>query len=116
MRSGLIAALVEDRRRSCPCGGITSHPYRLCRNCLALMIWGNVRRAFRSITKAAGIGEDLTPRELRHTFVSIMSDNDVPMEKIADLVGHGRQSSLRPSTGTISGPSSRPAPPPWIRS
>ena len=49
---------------------------------------GNVRRAFRSITKAAGIGEDWTPRELRHTFVSIMSDNDVPIEKIADLVGH----------------------------
>jgi integrase len=49
---------------------------------------GNVRRAFRSITTAAGIGEDWTPRELRHTFVSIMSDNDVPIEKIADLVGH----------------------------
>ena len=49
---------------------------------------GNVRRAFRSITNAAGIGEDWTPRELRHTFVSIMSDNDVPIEKIADLVGH----------------------------
>ena len=49
---------------------------------------GNVRRAFRSITNAADIGEDWTPRELRHTFVSIMSDNDVPIEKIADLVGH----------------------------
>jgi integrase len=49
---------------------------------------GNVRRAFRAITTAAGIGEDWTPRELRHTFVSIMSDNDVPIEKIADLVGH----------------------------
>jgi integrase len=49
---------------------------------------GNVRRAFRLITKAAGIGEDWTPRELRHTFVSIMSDNDIPIEKIADLVGH----------------------------
>ena len=46
---------------------------------------GNVRRAFRSITKAAGIGEDWTPRELRHAFVSIMSDNDVPIEKIADF-------------------------------
>jgi transposase InsO family protein len=49
---------------------------------------GNVRRAFRSITEAAGIGKDWTPRELRHTFVSMMSDNDVPIEKIADLVGH----------------------------
>jgi integrase len=49
---------------------------------------GNVRRSFRSITKAAGIGEDWTPRELRHSFVSILSDNGVPIETIADLVGH----------------------------
>jgi integrase len=49
---------------------------------------GNVRRAFRSTTKTAGVGEDWTPRELRHTFVSIMSDNDVPIETIADLAGH----------------------------
>lgn len=49
---------------------------------------GNVRRAFRAITKAAGIGEDWTPRELRHSFVSILSDNEVPIEAIADLCGH----------------------------
>src|SRR4051794_3230761 len=40
----------------------------------------NVRRAFRLITKNAGIGEKWTPRELRHSFVSIMSDNGVPIE------------------------------------
>ena len=49
---------------------------------------GNVRRSFRAITKAAEIGEDWTPREMRHTFVSIMSDHDVAIETIADLVGH----------------------------
>jgi integrase len=49
---------------------------------------GNVRRSFRAIAKAAGVGDDWTPRETRHTFVSIMSDNDVPIETIADLVGH----------------------------
>ena len=49
---------------------------------------GNVRRSFRAITKAAKIGEDWTPRELRHSFVSIMSDNGVSIEAIADLVGH----------------------------
>jgi integrase len=48
----------------------------------------NVRRSFRRITKAAGIGENWTPRELRHSFVSIMSDNGVTIEQIADLVGH----------------------------
>jgi integrase len=48
----------------------------------------NVRRSFRRITKAAGLGGNWTPRELRHSFVSIMSDNGVPIEQIADLVGH----------------------------
>jgi integrase len=49
---------------------------------------GNVRRSFRGITRNAKIGENWTPRELRHSFVSIMSDNGVSIETIADLVGH----------------------------
>jgi len=40
----------------------------------------NVRRSFRRITEAAGLGTNWTPRELRHSFVSIMSDNGVPIE------------------------------------
>ena len=40
----------------------------------------NVRRSFKAITKAARIGENWTPRELRHSFVSIMSDNGVDHE------------------------------------
>lgn len=48
----------------------------------------NVRRAFRLITSKAGIGESWSPRELRHSFVSIMSDGGVPIEAIADLCGH----------------------------
>ena len=47
-----------------------------------------LRRSFKSITRKAGLGENWTPRELRHSFVSIMSDNGVPIETIADLVGH----------------------------
>jgi integrase len=43
---------------------------------------------FRVITRKAGLGTDWTPRELRLSFVSIMSDNDVPIEIIADLAGH----------------------------
>jgi hypothetical protein len=46
-----------------------------------------VRRALRGITKAAGIGEDWTPRELRLPFVSSLSDNEIPIEAIADLCG-----------------------------
>jgi integrase len=30
----------------------------------------------------------MDPRELRHSFVSIMSDHGVSIETIADLVGH----------------------------
>ena len=48
----------------------------------------NVLRSFRLITKAAGLGQEWTPRELRHTFVSLLSANDVTLEDIARLVGH----------------------------
>jgi integrase len=49
----------------------------------------NVRRAFRKITKAAGLDPtSWTPRELRHSFVSLLSDSGVPIEAIADLCGH----------------------------
>lgn len=48
----------------------------------------NVRRAFRSIVKAAGLAPEWTPRELRHSFVSLMSDHGIPVEKIARVVGH----------------------------
>jgi integrase len=53
-------------------------------------LWaGNVRRSFRSVLAAAGLDPaDWTPRELRHSFVSLMSDAGVPIEKIARLVGH----------------------------
>lgn len=50
-----------------------------------------VRRDFQKITKAAGLGDDWVPRELRHTFVSLMSNHGgVAIEKISDLVGHSR--------------------------
>ena len=48
----------------------------------------NVRRSFRVITKTVGLGREWTPRELRHTFVSLLSANDVSLEDIARLVGH----------------------------
>jgi integrase len=50
----------------------------------------NVRREFRKITGAAGLGTGLAPRDLRHTFVSLMSADGVPIEEIARLAGHNR--------------------------
>lgn len=50
---------------------------------------GNVRRAFRLIAETAGLEpKEWTPRELRHSFVSLLSDSGVPIEHISRLVGH----------------------------
>jgi integrase len=49
----------------------------------------NVRRGFRRIATAAGLdAARWTPRELRHSFVSLLSDDGVPLEQISRLVGH----------------------------
>ncbi len=74
----------------------------------------HVRRGFRRACENAGIGTNWSPRELRHTFVSIMSEQGVPVEEIARLVGHSTTATtetvyrreLRPviSTGGRSDP------------
>ncbi len=43
---------------------------------------------FKRVCKASGAGESWTPRELRTSFVSLMSHNGVSTEEIARLVGH----------------------------
>jgi integrase len=48
----------------------------------------NVRREFRAAVRAAGIEGTWSRRELRHTFVSLMSDSGVPVEEIARLAGY----------------------------
>ncbi|WP_328814303.1 site-specific integrase [Nonomuraea cypriaca] len=49
----------------------------------------NVRRDFRKVIVDAGlVGVEWTPRELRHSFVSLLSDSGVPIEDISRLVGH----------------------------
>jgi len=69
----------------------------------------NVIRAFRIITKKAGLGEDWAPREMRHTFVSVLSANGVPVESIALLAGRDRtvttesvyRHEIRPTSSAI---------------
>ena len=49
----------------------------------------NVRREYRKVVRRAGLDpKEWTPRELRHSFVSLLSDAGVPIEQIARLVGH----------------------------
>jgi integrase len=50
----------------------------------------NVIRSFRRVTVKAGLGDDWVPREMRHTFVSVLSANGVAVENIALLAGHDR--------------------------
>jgi len=49
----------------------------------------NVRRGFRRIAKTAGrVAGEWTPRELRHSVVSLVSDGGLSIEQISRLVGH----------------------------
>ena len=49
----------------------------------------NVRRSFRRVVAAAGLDSELwTPRELRHSFVSLLSNSGLPIEDISHLAGH----------------------------
>jgi integrase len=48
----------------------------------------NLRRDFRRVTAAAGLGARWVPKELRTSFVSMMSYHGVPVEEIARLAGH----------------------------
>lgn len=47
----------------------------------------NLRRVFRDQTEAAGLGR-WHPHELRHSTASILSAAGVPLERIADVLGH----------------------------
>ena len=64
------------------------HGLAFCTSAGAPLDAGNVRRTFKQLTKAVGLGDDWTPRELRTSFVSVMSDSGVPVEEIARLAGH----------------------------
>ncbi len=48
----------------------------------------NVRKMFKRVCTEAGTGDGWTPRELRTSFVSLLSHHGVSIEEIARLVGH----------------------------
>ena len=47
----------------------------------------NLRRALRSVTEKAGLGR-WHPHELRHSAASLLSAAGVPLEEVADVLGH----------------------------
>ncbi|MEV7007175.1 tyrosine-type recombinase/integrase [Streptosporangium sp. NPDC051022] len=49
----------------------------------------SVQHSFRSVLNRSGLNaKEWTPREMRHSFVSLLSDSGVPLENISRLVGH----------------------------
>ena len=77
----------------------------------------NVRRQFRVITEAAGLGRTWVPRELRHTFLSLLSAHGVPVEAIALLAGHNQTATTELVYHYIrSCPPLRAGPKSWTRS
>jgi site-specific recombinase XerD len=48
----------------------------------------HIRKMFQDVCQRAGLGRDWAPRDLRHTFVSLLSDDGMAIEKIARLAGH----------------------------
>jgi site-specific recombinase XerD len=55
----------------------------------------NVLRSFRTIVARTTLDAAAwTPREMRHSFVSLLSDSGVPIENIARLVGHAGGSAV----------------------
>lgn len=66
-----------------------------------------MRRSFKKLCQRAGMGDDRTTYELRHSFVSLVSDQFDDLVKVADLAdlaGHvdtrtteGYRHSVRPS-------------------
>ena len=47
----------------------------------------NLRRDLARLTVAAGLGR-WSPNELRHSAASLLSASGVPLEQIADVLGH----------------------------
>jgi integrase len=56
----------------------------------------DARRSLRTICRRAGLDEQRTPRELRHTFVSLLSDNGMAIEEISPLVDHSSSNVIPP--------------------
>jgi len=69
-------------------GQWSDHDLVFCTRTGGTLDAANVRREFKAACRAAKLGERWTPRELRHSFVSLMSSSGVPVEEIARLAGH----------------------------
>jgi integrase len=89
----VVVALRDHRKRQTALrlqkgGNWHDHDLVFCREDGTQLDRWQVRREFATLTKTAGLGDEWTPRELRHSFVSILSASGVRIEDISDLMGH----------------------------
>jgi integrase len=59
----------------------------------------NLRRSLRQVTDRAGLGRR-HPHELRHSAASLLSAAGVPLEEVADVLGHVSTRVTSSTTGT----------------
>ncbi len=100
----LVAALRRHRDEQRLLGLYDDDGIVFCTGNGTPMTKSNMRRAFQRLCKNAGLGEDWTTYELRHSFVSLVSDQLDDLVKVADLAGHvdtrtteGYRHNVRPS-------------------
>jgi len=100
----LVAALQRHREEQKLLGLYDAEGIVFCTRNGTPMTKSNMRRAFRTLCKNAGLGDDWTTYELRHSFVSLVSDQLDDLVKVADLAGHtdtrtteGYRHAVRPS-------------------
>ncbi|HET9647646.1 MAG TPA: tyrosine-type recombinase/integrase [Microlunatus sp.] len=80
-------AQVETRVKAGP--DWTDHGLVFCTSSGRPLDAANVRRALRSLVAKAGLdATGWTPRELRHSFVWLLSSSGVAIEGISHLIGH----------------------------
>jgi site-specific recombinase XerD len=100
----LVAALRRHREESKILGLFDPEGFVFCTRNGTPMTMSNLRRAFQQLCARAGLGPGWTTYELRHSFVSLVSDQLDDLVKVADLAGHvdtrttqGYRHSVRPS-------------------
>ena len=83
-----VAALQLHRQEQKLLGQYDSDGIVFCTRNGTPMTKSNMRRAFQTLCKNAGLGKDWTTYELRHSFISLVSDQLDDLTKVADLAGH----------------------------
>jgi integrase len=78
----------QEQERLAAGGQWNEHDLVFCTRTGDALDAANVRREFKAACKAAKIEGTWTPREMRHSFVSLMSSSGIPVEEIARLAGH----------------------------